>query len=383
MSETVKPGLLIFYDYFYPAYKAGGPVQSLTNLALSLQHEYTISVITGAHDLNDDRVLTNIKTNCWSEVTLPKSACVIKVWYAGSGEPGAATIRKILEQVQPTVIYLNGMFSFRFVLLPLIVIKKIKIVLCPRGMLQKGALAGKPFKKRLYLTALKISGLANKLTWHATNEAERSDIKREFGEISNVYVAGNIPKKPVAKIVLPSREPGELRLVYLSLISEKKNLLQLIKIISRLKENISLDIYGPVKDEDYWKKCVHAMNSSEGKVKYMGDVLPEKVQDIFAQYHASILLTRGENFGHALYESLSAGRPVITSYFTPWNRLESKNAGWNVDISNDREIEILLSRVSNLEQPAYDRFYNGAYALAKTYYSGGFDTRSYKALFSQ
>ena len=82
MSETAKPGLLIFYDYFYPAYKAGGPVQSLTNLALSLQHGYAISVITGAHDLNDDRVLTNIKTNCWSEVMLPTASAVINVWYA-------------------------------------------------------------------------------------------------------------------------------------------------------------------------------------------------------------------------------------------------------------------------------------------------------------
>ena len=160
MSEAAKPRLLIFYDYFYPAYKAGGPVQSLTNLVLSLQDEYDISVLTGAHDLNDDRVLDNIKINCWTETVLPKSACVIKVWYAGSGEPGGATIKKIIEQVRPSVIYLNGMFSFRFVLLPLIVIKKIRIVLCPRGMLQKGALAGKPFKKRLYLSALKISGLA-------------------------------------------------------------------------------------------------------------------------------------------------------------------------------------------------------------------------------
>ena len=382
MIENSRPRLIIFYDYFYPAYKAGGPVQSLTNLVLSLQDEYEISIVTSAYDLNDDQVLDKIITDDWSEVMLPLSPVIMKIWYAASGKLGIDTIKKIIKQVAPSVIYLNGMFSFRFVLLPLIAIKKVKLIICPRGMLQKGALAGKPVKKKIYLAFLKISGLLNNVTWHATNEYEEADIKREFGMHAKVFVAGNIPKRPLGKINMLQKKPGELRLIYLSLISKKKNLLQLINIIRNMKENILLDIYGPVKDESYWKQCMGAINDCADKITYRGNVLPDMVQSTFGKYHASILLTKGENFGHALYESFSSGRPVITSYFTPWNQLADKNAGWNVDISDETGIATLISAVCDMDQSLYDVFCSGAYSQANEYYQNGFDIGSYKKLFA-
>jgi len=382
MTEVNKPALLIFNDQFYPAYKAGGPVQSLTNLALALQHEYAVSIVAGAYDLNDDHMLDDVKPGQWSEVILPRSSSSLHVWYAGKGEPRSATIKKIIGDVKPAIVYLNGMFSFRYVMLPLFNTKKIKIVICPRGMLQKGALAGKALKKKIYLAALRMSGIMNNVSWHATNEEEQEDIIREFGKHSNVFVAGNIPKKPVSHVSRLSKKAGELRLVYLSLISEKKNLLQTIDLVSQAREKISLHIYGPVKDEGYWKKCMEAIDKSDGKVEYRGNVLPEKVQDIFSGYHASVLLTKGENFGHALYESLSAGRPVITSYFTPWNGLLAKNAGWNVDISDEKSIINTISEICNLDERSYDLFYDGAFRLANDYYLKGFDIDNYRKMFS-
>lgn len=382
MINNNKPALLIFNDQFYPAYKAGGPVQSLTNLVLALQQEYDISVVASAYDLNDEHMLDNVKPDQWSQVILPQSSSAVHVWYAGKGKPGAATINKIISDVKPSTVYLNGMFSSRYVILPLLNTKEINLVICPRGMLQKGALAGKALKKKVYLSALRISGLMKKVKWHATNEAEKNDIVREFGINSKIFVAGNIPKKPVENIVTLSKKPGELKLVYLSLISEKKNLLQAIKIVSLINEKISLDIYGPVKDEQYWKKCVEAIAKSEGKVAYKGNVQPEMVQDVFSGYHASLLLTKGENFGHALYESLSAGRPVITSYFTPWNDLSEKKAGWNADISDEPSMINSITGICKMDEPTFDLFYHGAYKLASGYYREGFDVDSYRKMFS-
>ncbi len=382
MTENNKQRLLIFYDYFYPAYKAGGPIQSLTNLVISLQDEYVISVFTSANDLNDDRTLDKIRPNAWNKISIPSSSAIVNVWYAASGKPATGTIKKIIKQLNPSVIYLNGIFSPGFVLRPLFAIKKIKTVICPRGMLQEGALLGKAFKKRVFLSVLRISGLVNKVSWHATNPEEAADIQREFGMKAKVIVAGNIPRKPVEKVSLVDKEAGTLKLVYLSLISEKKNLLQSINIISRIKENVSIDVYGPVKDETYWKKCMQAINDSAGKVRYMGDVLPETVQGVFGKYHASILLTKGENFGHALYESFSTGRPVITSYFTPWNNLAAIKAGWNVDISNEQEIVKVINELCCMNQPVYNEFCNGAYRLANEYHKNGFDTANYKKIFS-
>ena len=100
----------------------------------------------------------------------------------------------------------------------------------------------------------------------------------------------------------------------------------------------------------------------------MGDVLPQQVQKIFEQYDASVLLTKGENFGHALYESMSAGRPVITSYFTPWNKLETKKAGWNLDIADQQICIKKLEAICAMDAELFNSFCGGAYKLATNYY---------------
>lgn len=382
MKGKVKPALLIFYDHFFPAYKAGGPIQSITNLANALQDDYSIYMITSSYDLNEVKPLANIKTSVWSQVCLPASTTIINVWYAVAGKPSAYDIKAAIIKIDPAAVYLNGMFSYRFVLVPLMVIKRnMHIVICPRGMLQEGALATKSLKKKIYLTFLKMSGLCRRVSWHATNEEEGQDIKRIFGKDVRIIVAGNIPKMPVDVIKVNGKQQGQLRLVYLSLITEKKNLLQLINIISKLQANVTLDIYGPVKDKEYFKKCQHAISLHPSKIIYKGDVKPIDVQETFGKYDASILLTKGENFGHALYESLSVGCPVITSNFTAWNGLQENKAGWNVDISNEKEIVETIIHASNMDTPTFSIYQSGSFSLAWNYYRNGFDIGSYTKLF--
>ena len=85
------------------------------------------------------------------------------------------------------------------------------------------------------------------------------------------------------------------------------------------------------------------------------------MQEVIAQYHALILFTKGENFGHAIYESLSVGRPVITSYFTPWNDLQEKNAGVNVDISDTQDCVRKILNLCNFNQEDYNNYYRRNY----------------------
>ena len=381
MDNTIKPSLLILYDYFYPGYKAGGPVQSLGNLIISIQNDYKIYVVTRSFDLNEEQPLKNIVADQWAEVKLPGAENSIMVWYAGKGQPDKRCFKNIIEEIDPSVIYLNGIFSYRFVMLPLLYTKNKPIVICPRGMLQAGAIAGKSLKKKLYLQVLKMSGLLNNVSWHATNKEEAGDIEKIFGNESKIVVAGNFPKKPVADISYPAKKAGELRLVYLSLISSKKNLLQTIEILGKFKGDVSLDIYGPVKDKSYWRKCLQAIRYSRATVRYKGDVRPEQVQEIFQQYDASVFFTRGENFGHALYESLSSARPVITSFFTPWNNLEEKNAGFNIDILNDSNIIYTINRIVDMNRDVFKEYCDGAYKLATEYYAG-LSAAAYKQMFT-
>lgn len=384
MSFQNKPGVVILYGYFYPAYKAGGPIQSLTNLIISLKSDYRIFVYTSAYDLNEHEPHAGIKTDCWRDVTIPLSGTSIKVWYATGPKAGINGMRKAINETGASIFYINGMFSYAFTIVPLLLYRRQTKIICPRGMLQKGALAGKPLKKKLYLWGLKISGLCRNAYWHATNEEEQQDIRAVFGDTAKVVVAGNIPRKPLDVISPVNKRNGQLHLIYLSLITAKKNLLQLLNIIELMEEKISLHIYGPVKDESYWNKCLEAIKRSGGKIEYKGDVRPDKVQEIFEKYDASILLTKGENFGHALYESFSVGRPVITSYFTPWNQLDEKRAGWNVDISVPGEISSVLKKLCDMEKTEYDNYCNGAHQLAKGYYQGMIvEIEKYRKMFTE
>ena len=167
-----------------------------------MQKKIDIAVFTSGYDLITSEPVDEIKRDVWSQIYLPGSDAVVKVWYAGINNTGTQEFKKCLQEIKPSVVYLNGMFSFRYVMCPLFCLKrrKIKLVLCPRGMLQTGALAGKSLKKKLYLSLLKMSGLVKNVVWHATNAEEERDIKRIFGQSSTIIIAMNIPRKPLGEI---------------------------------------------------------------------------------------------------------------------------------------------------------------------------------------
>jgi glycosyltransferase involved in cell wall biosynthesis len=382
-----KPIILIVYEYFYPAYKAGGPIQSLMNLIKVLKNDYDFYVLTSAYDFGVQQPHTTIKINEWNTVTLSnKDTYSVEVWYSNSLHLDKFTLLQIYNAVQPNFIYINGLYtSWCNTILRSQIHIKSTIILCPRGMLQQGALAVKPFKKKLYLLVFKLFGYFNNIVWHATNEEEKRDILNNIHKRAIIKVAGNIPKIPLQEISKDyAKKANQLNLVYLSLITPKKQLHILLQTLLQCKSCITLDIYGPIKDEEYWLKCKLLIEKMPVNctVNYCNDVQPNAVQQTLQQYDAKILLTKGENFGHALYESLSVGTPIITSYFTAWNNLQSIQAGWNVDITNTTAIASLLDTLAGYSAEQWAIYQSSALALAKTYYSNGNFTKFYKQLLS-
>jgi glycosyltransferase involved in cell wall biosynthesis len=379
--------VLVIYEYFYPGFKAGGPVQSLVNLISAFSTEYQFSVLTSAFDLGESVAYPDITLNAWNEITL-LSQKKVNVWYAGKKNMSIAGMSGIITEVDPDIIFINGLFT-KWSTYPLVLqrigkLKNVKVIISARGMLQAGALQLKPLKKKSFLGAIKFAGLFRSVCWHATSEEEKGDIKRIMGPEAKVIVAANIPKPPIPSISLSNKKKGELRLIYLSLISEKKNLLLLLKALKKVTAEVSLSIYGPVKDHAYWRQCEEEMKvlPTNCYVEYRGLVVPGKVQDTLQQYHALISLTRGENFGHALYESLSAGRPLITSFYTPWNDLESAKAGWNVSIEDEQKIVVLLEKIAEMSSDSFNEYGEGAWKLAKQYYGESNFIESYGSLFA-
>jgi glycosyltransferase involved in cell wall biosynthesis len=86
---------------------------------------------------------------------------------------------------------------------------------------------------------------------------------------------------------------------------------------------------------------------------------------VFREHDLFLFPTRGENFGHVIIESLSAGTPVLLANTTPWQNLEQFGVGWDLPLDNELEfvkrIEI-LARTSFEDREAQRRL---VYSYAK------------------
>jgi hypothetical protein len=88
-------------------------------------------------------------------------------------------------------------------------------------------------------------------------------------------------------------------------------------------------------------------------------------------------------FGHALYESLSVGRPIITSQFTPWQNLQQQQAGININIQQPvQNIATQIDSMAALQNALYQLFCKGALQLANNYYYQQNFQQQYQQVFS-
>ena len=271
----------------------------------------------------DGSVLKNVEPDTW--VRYSSNATI---FYADGEAWGK--MKRVKERIQPDILFINGIYSWHYNLLPLLFSKIKTKIISARGMLHPGALSQKSFKKKLYLGFWKILGLHKENIFHATDTEEKKYIQAVFGNEVKIIVTANFPRIFSAKQVV-EKDKGNLSLVSVALISPMKNHLLVLQALQQCKEIIEYNIYGPVKEESYWLQCVEQIKRlpSNITVNYHGDIPPTAIEKVLEQNHVFILPSKSENFGHAIYEALSSGRPVITSTSTPWNDLKNVQAGIN------------------------------------------------------
>jgi len=378
-----KKKILLLTDWYEPGFKAGGPIRSCKNFVEALGEFFDLGIITSDRDQGDTAPYADIPLDTW--IDNPGAA---SLYYAGRGQLTARTLQRLILDFDPDYVYLNSMYSFPFTILPLWLKLRRKIsadiVIAPRGMLQDGAMQFKPLKKKLFIRLLNSTGIVHKLTFQATDEQERKDIMHYFPSAGKVQVAANFPKmepvpwRPVAK------HPGELRGAFLSRITAKKNLHFLLKALHDLPADVrfSLDLYGEVEDPAYWKKCCSLIEELPEtiSVHWKGPVPNEAVTGILQQHHIFVLPTLGENFGHAVFEALLAGKPVVISDKTPWRGLEGQRLGYDLPLKPDAFLQALCE-LSAMDQEAYDLWSRSAWEYAREIQSSAQLKETYKNIF--
>lgn len=380
-----KPAILLLTDWYYPGYKAGGPIQSCVNLVNLLQEDYRFFVVTGNTDWGTQDPFPGIPYNEW--VTGKQGE---KIWYRTAGRPTAHEIKQWLKEVQPEIVYFNSMFSVTYTLVPLFYLSRLlpgaRLVLAPRGMLHAGALKLKAAKKKIFLYLFRLLGLHRRIVFQATDQQEMLDIESRLPG-ARVVVAENIPRIRLGSPKPITKEKGRIKLVFISRIHPKKNLHFLLELLAEWKQEafLELDIYGEADLKEYEQECKSLAKKLPANrvVRFLGPVNNELVFSTLDKYHAFILPTLGENFGHAIFEALNSGKPVVLSDQTPWRNLEKRNAGWDIPLNLKDRYWKTLDQLIAMDQLEYNNWSAGALRLAQEYVEQAEFRTKYQALFHE
>lgn len=317
--------IFISIPWFSPAYKAGGPIQSMVNMLAALKGEANFYVFTSATDL-DGLPITVSHTNCW----LPYNEST-KVWYADK-QGSSKELLKQVKSIGPDILYIVGIFHLQYNIVPMLWAKAPKKIISLRGMLLPSALAQKAWKKKFIMAFLKAKGIFTSCSFHATDEVEAREAQKILGSKAVIHIAANFPRLLSPPVPLPHKQVGELNMVSVGIISPMKNYLLVLQALKEVDAKIHYTIYGPVKEPAYWAECMGCIKALPAhiSVSFQHELPPAALTNALHGAHLFILPSKSENYGHAIVEALSAGLPVITSKAVPWLGMQQAGAGINL-----------------------------------------------------
>lgn len=377
----IKKKILVFTDWYEPGFKAGGPIRSCVNFAAHMKEDYDIYIFTGDKDLGDARAYSDIETNQWLKQEN------VNIYYASSGALNWENILVQVKKIKPLYIYLNSMFSRYFTIYPLLMqwigFIKSRVVLAPRGMLKSTAVQYKSGKKQLFFKFMRLLGLHNNLEFHATDTKEVADIKKLFGGNVSIYEVSNFP--PMQKTLKPiNKERGVARIIFVGRVHPIKNLYFLLHCLQTIRGKLVLTIVATIEDKAYWLQCTEFIKNlpEHITVSLHKDIPHHQIEQFINEHHAFALPTLGENFGHAIFESLAAGRPVLISDQTPWKHLQQSHAGWDLPLSDETAFVQVLQQLVDMDDARFQKWSVGAWQYARDFTEGADLKRKYLELFS-
>jgi len=381
---TTDRRVLICLDSYLPGSR-GGALRSVVNTVETLGDRFDFHILTRDRDAPDAPPYDGITPNTWTRLG------PALVQHLTPDRLTRSHLARLTRDTAPGLLYVSSVFSTLSIRMLMErrfgTLRDLSVALAPDGELAAWALATKRAKKAAYLTLARLLRLYDGLLWRASSERERDDILRVMGAQADVRVAPNLPAvhapaptataHATAAAATPVKRPGEIRLALLSRLGRNKGLLFALDRVAELRGEITLDFYGPIEDRAHWLECEArvARLPPNVSVLYGGNVPSGDVVSTLRRYHAFILPTAGENFGHAILEALEAGCPAVISDQTPWRDLEAAHAGWQIPLTREDRWRGTLQRLVDMDEPEYRTWSDGAerFAAAWTVQSASVD----------
>ena len=362
---------------YLPGYKDGGPVRTLVNVVECLGKEYKFRIITNDRDHGDKIAYSNI---LYDKANIVGNA---EVWYL---PPGGFTFKKIRELTKECdMVYCLGPYdnyAYKAMILKRFGIMKQPLFIASMGSFSQGAFKIKNVKKSTFINVCKGIGMFKNIYWSVTSDIEAKDVKRCIGEDAKCYIAEDLPRKPYSGGELKEKDEI-LRIIFLSRICKKKNLDYAIDIVSKLKMKVEFDIYGNIEDEEYWMMCRKKIKKCSSNIKcaYKGIAESEKVQEVFSKYDIFLFPTLGENYGHVIYEALTAGCIPIISDQTPWIDLDESCCGRVIPLDNLNQYVCAIKELYDMDAETITKMKKNAINYAVKKYTHSLEKSGYRTVF--
>jgi len=350
--------ILIMVGHYLPGYKSGGALRTIANMVAHLGGEFEFRIITSDRDFDDDVPYSNVGINQWNIIGNAH------VYYLSPDQRTTSNIGNLISETQHDILYLNSFFDPVFTICPLLarLMRKLPhqpIIIAPRGEFSEGAISLKKWKKIGYIVIARLIGFYRNIVWQASSNYEANDIRRVIGNIATQIVIAPDALQQIKPVVdeasLCRITSVPLRICFLSRISPIKNLDFSLQVLSKVTVPVIFDIYGPKEDEDYWSLCKSIIKilPSSIKVNYKGCIENHLVNNMFRNYDLFLFPTKGENFGHVIWESILAGTPVLIANTTPWRHLKSLGIGWDLSLESPDAFVTAIEEVASLEKEDY------------------------------
>lgn len=362
---------------YLPGYKDGGPVRTLVNIVECLGKEYKFKIITNDRDHGDKTAYDNIFYD------KPNIVGNAEVWYL---PPGGFTFRKIITLTKDCdMVYCLGPYNdyaYKAMILKRLGLIKQNLVVASMGSFSAGAFDIKSTKKSSFIKLCKAMGLFRNIYWSVTSDIESEDVKRYVGNDAKCYIAEDIPRKPYYSKYIKNKT-DTLNIIFLSRICRMKNLDYAIDVVSQLKMKVKFDIYGNIEDEEYWSICKNKIEKCGANIEfnYKGIMESENVQKTFSKYDIFLFPTLGENYGHVIYEALSAGCIPIISNCTPWLDLDVYKCGIVIPLDKKDCFVKKIEELFMFDDKEFRKMKENAIKYAEHKYKSNISNSGYRKVF--
>lgn len=322
---------------YYPATYWGGPTFSVYGLNNALARLPGVNLKVLTTDSAGPRVANRLDVQNIAPALFENYEVIFsrRIW-------GASTSLELLRRL-PALIRQADMvhvtFTYSFPTIPTLALCRLygkPLVWSPRGAILDAHEwnVPRPRLKRLWERICNILIRPGQAVMHTTAENERAACEVRVPKARAVIVPNGVDVLPE----LPQREwqpGGQLRLMYLGRLSQKKGIENLLYALKLLDDpGTTLQIYG-VGDASY-TQTLHALADElglVGRASFMGEVTGAAKSVAFHAADLCVVPSFTENFCNVVSEALAHGVPVIASHGTPWRALEAKQCGWWVDNS--------------------------------------------------